>query len=614
MTYLHCPRLHFAGAFVADPSTVNNDYNHYEKPFDRDTEWVQTTNGTGGWWNPEGRHSFRFENVSVSSAVGPDGGPVTDDPVVGLWFVTRGLRPAKLVDLDPDQQMASTIFGLRVAIVDTTGGVLVEGVMEPAPFADIWRRSLVGGGDEAASAAYQSALEIVRWPEPSPSPLLQQLRDATGDGLLSIKFNVDGYSMNPASPGFTRGRVVGTVGPATADEPAHTVIGRQFGTEEIPLGLAFPSTRPQSGVNYFPGVVDTAARKVRLDLGNALPVATAGGAVDDIGVLVLACRADDDSVSEIASIDYRGTRWYETTAGIVDLPEDRQLTDEELGRVATGRLQLVALRNGQAEPVSEEAPVHVRADTFVARLDPSDEWVAHLYVTQRGQPVSGATVNLFLLLPGEPDAAANFPVGGLTFPDSVTTDARGVAEATFVAADPGNPRFFYFNDDPVRRHVDGQVYRVGYAVDGVVPRNPSNLLSVLVWNTFVPDDPPTWHGSMSTVLVQYANLYPWMTTSGPRLDLALYEQVAAQREDILRVLDLPVTEPGHMPVSRDLSGSRRAAMAAWLTNLGPDGKPLLGEERARREVPEAPAERRPVPDAELGGKSAAARRLSIGPR
>jgi hypothetical protein len=347
-------------------------------------------------------------------------------------------------------------------------------------------------------------------------------------------------------------------------------------------------------------------------------MATAGGTVGDIGVLVLACRAADGSISEIASIDYRSAGWYETTAGVVDLPGDRQLTADELARVAAGRLLLVALRNGQTRAVSEEAVVHVRADTFVARLDPGGEWVVRLHVTQRGQPLAGATVALFLLLPEDPDAQANFPIGGLSFPDSVTTDAQGVAEATLVAADPGDPRFFYFNDDASREHVDGQVYRVGYAVDGVVPPNPSNLLSVLVWSSFTPDDPPTWHGSMRKVLTQYGDLYPWMTKFGPRLDMAAYEQIAAQREDILRVLDLPVTDPGYMPVSRDMSASRRQALRTWLTNVGPDGKPLLGEERAPREVaeprPAAPTGRQPAPDAELGGKSAAARRLGIAPR
>jgi hypothetical protein len=191
-----------------------------------------------------------------------------------------------------------------------------------------------------------------------------------------------------------------------------------------------------------------------------------------------------------------------------------------------------------------------------------------------------------------------------------------MAKATLVAADPGDLRFFYSGGR--REHVDGQVYLIGYQVDGIDQPNPSNLLSVLVWGTFVPDDPPTWHGSMRKVLTQYGNLYPWMTKFGPRLDLAVYEQVTAQREEIIAVLDRPVTDSRYMPVSRDMSGSRRKAILTWLANPGPDGKPLLGEEPAPREVAEAApppaAARRAGADAELGGKTAAGQRLSIAPR
>jgi hypothetical protein len=619
MSYLDCPRFHFAGTFFSDPSTVNNDPNHYDNDaFDRTSGWDPALDG---WWNPEGRHAFRFEGVTVRSAVGSDGAPVAGDPVVGLRFVTRGLVPAKMVDLDTDQQLVSTIFGLDVALVDGAGNILVEGAMEPAPFTDIWRRGSAGSGDEAASATYQSTLEVLTWGDVSSSPFLEELREAVGDGLLSIKFTTDGYSMRSTGPGgaanprFRRGRIVGTVGAAGAGEPRHTVVGRQFGSEVFPFGSATPGFRPSAGINYFPAIVDAAAGKVRLDLGNALPAAQAGGATQDIGALTLECQADDGSVTEIGSIDYRDAGWYETTAGVVDLPAGRALSDAEAERVADGRLRLVARRPGAPPRVVEEAPVHVRADAFVARLDPGDEWVVRLHVSRRGQPLAGAQVNLFLLLPALPPGA-EFPVDGLSVPDTVTTDADGVAEATLVAADPGTSRFFYSGDP--REHVDGQVYLVGYQVDGIDPPNPSNMLSVLVWNTFVVDGPVTWHGSMREVLTQYGNLYPWMTKFGPRLDLALYEQAAAQREDIVDVLSRPVTDARYMPVSRDMSGSRRAALLAWLTDVGPDGKPLLGQEppvdRAAAVAPAPAGVRRAGPTAELGGKTAAGQRLHIAPR
>jgi hypothetical protein len=618
MSYLDLPRLHFAGTFFSDPSTVNNDPGNFDMDaFDRAVGWDPER---GGSWNPDGRHAFRFEGVTVRSAVLDDTGPAAD-PVVGLRFVTRGLVPAKLVDLDTDQQLVSEIFGLTLALVDAAGAILVEGTMRPAAFTDIWRRGTGGGGgDEAACAAYQSTLGDLRWGATSSSPLLQRLRDAAGDGPLSIKFNLDGYSMGRTAPDgapnprFARGRLVGTLGVAAPGEPAHTVLGRQFGTEVHPPGATSPGFRPATGVNYFPGVLDAVAGRVRLDLGNALPVRPAGGPVQDIGELVLARRAGDGSVTDIATIDYRAPGWYEFTAGVVDLPADRALDADEITSAADGTLLLLARRPGLAPTVVEEAPAHVRADAFVARLDPGDQWTVRLHVTRRGQPLDGARVRLFLLLPDGPDAA-DFPVGGLAFPASVTTDATGTATASLTAADPGEPRFFYSGDR--REHVDGQVYLVGYQVEGVAQPNPSNVLSVLVWSAYTPDEPPSWHGSMRELLTRYGNLFPWMTKFGPRLDTAVYEQIAAQREDVVDVLSRDVEDPRYMPVSRDMSTARRKALLSWLTALGPDGRPLLGEEAARpRREAAAP---RPAggPDgtaSTLGGKTAAAQRRHIAPR
>jgi hypothetical protein len=45
---------------------------------------------------------------------------------------------------------------------------------------------------------------------------------------------------------------------------------------------------------------------------------------------------------------------------------------------------------------------------------------------------------------------------------------------------------------------------------GEAQGNLSDFLSVLVWDDFTPDMPPTWLGSIRPILTQYANLYPIM--------------------------------------------------------------------------------------------------------
>ena len=155
--------------------------------------------------------------------------------MVGLPLKNSSDRvDAKLVDLDPDQQMVSMIFGLEVRIADpVSGAVLMTGQLTPVPFMDIWGRG--GEGDTGASVFYHSTLVDVVWGDLSTSPALQALQAATLQGQLSMRFMLDSYNMGGAKRGY--GRIVGTIGPALAGEPAHFVAGRHLAsTANSPLG------------------------------------------------------------------------------------------------------------------------------------------------------------------------------------------------------------------------------------------------------------------------------------------------------------------------------------------------------------------------------------------
>jgi hypothetical protein len=587
MSYLDTLRFHFAGRFFSNPSTVNNHPAHWNSgQFDRSRHWKSGIGGgpEHGWWNPEGANLFRLETVTIKSAAYEDGSPADpgSDGLFRFRLASPGRNPGKMVDLDPDQQLVSMIFGLDIALVDDAERTALQASFEAAPFTDIWRKGPPPGGDEAASVAYQSILHVRSWGDLTSSKFLQQLRQAATDNILSIKFNLDGYSMNAADAAkFAKGRIVGTIGPAKASEPRHWVKGRHFGNEVHPAGSASPGFITNSGVNYFVAVHDQTRGQIRLDLGNALPVSPAGGPNQDIGRLFLGWRNMDASVTEIAEVPYLAQDWYETTAGIIELPPDRALTAAETDAIAISPLCIVAHRQDERTIVSQEACAHVRADLFVARLDPGDSTVVRLHASRLGRPLANTRINLAHFIPPGRDAAANFPVSALRLPRFVLTDAAGNAEVAMAADDPGNPRFFQnghvgINPGSRRVHVDGQVYMIGYEIDGEPQPNPSNFLSVLVWNNFVPDEPPTWEGSMGDVFVQYGNLYPWMTNFGPELDLADYDQVADAGADILQVLSLAQSHAHYMPVTRDLSKSRRDAMVRWLTQPGPDGRPRRG--------------------------------------
>jgi hypothetical protein len=602
MSYLGPLRLHFAGRFQASVSTVNNDPIHFDNTtFQPSFQELMAPNAMNGWWNPHGDADFRLIGCGVTSAFLADGSPApVDDPVRQMLIADSDrAAPAKMADLDPCQQMVSMIFGLEVRIADATGATVARGAFEPAAFIDIWERAPGPFSDEGAGAYYQSVLTNVEWGDMGGSPFLHALRAASPDGILSIKFMVDGYNGQFGAPEFTRGRIVGTIGPGAAAEPRHLVRGRHL-------------VAGQDGqLNACNAVVDEAGAKVYLDLGNALPTTAAGGDLANVGALSL--QAGDETLCPVPYEPSAG--WYAQTAGVVVLPSDRPLEAAELEQIAASPLSIVCA--GQPAPAAVEASLFVRPDQFVFRCAPGDEATVSFYATNLGRPCANATVALQLNSDGlQPPAGpggvspagwtVGVPESAVSFPASVSTDAAGVAVVSVATADPGWPRDY----------IDGQVYGISATLaddDGALA-NPWSFVSLRVFSGFEADDPVTWNGSLQPVFQQYANLYPIMQDF---LDLSSYEDVCAHRELLLLAFGLDPADSNSMPVTRDLSSAKRKAILSWLGSPGPDGNPLLGN------APAAPRPRAypPVPGGTelenlkvqlLGGKAAAfARRNSV---
>lgn len=513
--------------------------------------------------------------------------------------------PAKIVDLDPCQQMVSMLFGLEVRIADTTRASLVRGAYEPGAFFDIWARAPGGFSDPTACAYYQSVLTGVEWGDVGSSTFLTALRGASPDGLLSIKFMVDGYNATFGDPEFTRGRIVGTIGPGSLADPAHMVRGRQL------VANLNDQLVPEGGINFCTAVVDRAMSKVFLDLGNALPTKSPAGDIDATTVGELSLQVGDVS---LCPVPYQGSGWYEQTAGIVALPADRPLTAAELEQIAATPLSLV--RAGQTTPAVVESPVYVRPDQFVFRCDPGEDASVRYYATKLGQPYGGATINLKQdsdgLQPPSPQAqypgqvypakwGVGDPPAALSFPGTATTDGDGVAVVTISTSDPGKPRVY----------IDGQVYGVTatLADGGGIPADPWNFVSLLVWSGFEADDPVTWFGCLQPIFQQYANLYPIMQDF---LDLSSYEDVCANTHLLRLAFGLPIEDGNSMPVTRDLSRAKRAAILSWLNDpdlpLGTPPPALPAPDL----TPAAASEPGRVSAQELGGKGAAnLRRISV---
>jgi hypothetical protein len=605
MSYLLGPRLHFAGRFKANVSTVNNDPTHFDNA--NFQPGFQQPGDDGGWWNPGGSGVWELLHCTITSGVFADGKVVNtaaEDPVVGFTVADGESPRAKLVDLDSEQQLVSQIWGLQV-VVSQVGGAnpVFSGAFEIAAFTDLWSRSSAGngGGDTSMGACWQSVLSGVTWGDVGNSPLLQKLKEATAAGLLSIKFNVDGYNMESTSPNFVTGRIVGTIGAVSANEPHQFVRGRHC----MPLNGA-PVT-----VNFFPAVVDEARGKLIADLGNALPTTTIGGPIDPSKPLELGMFPPNRRFVSLGRVNIGGNGWYEKTAGVCEFPPDRKLTSTELDNLKKTPIALGVGSGNNVTVLAREGldGLHVRADAFVYRMSPGDNATATLYATRFGKPLPNVSLSAFFnsrrLQGGDGNLAVATPASALTFPTNLTTDQNGGASLALAAHNPGNPR----------QYIDGQVYGVGYGLPQSAQgaggySNPWNFISVLVWSAFQPTPSLTWWDDIHPILQQYANLYPFMKF----IKLGDYNDVVANTEMLRQVFNLPQGDAHYMPVTRDLSPAKRQAILNWLNTTGNNGQPNLGTPPPVAVA--ALAEAAPVAeaiDASGGGKSAALRRLTPRP-
>ena len=568
MSYLDAVRLHFAGQFQADPSTVNNTTTFY----DNATFEKRFQKPPFGLWNPEGGSAWRLVECRVTRVCYADGTSTTDpavDPVVGLRIADANKRVAgKLVDLDPEQQMVSEIWALLVRLTD---GVVdsFSGPFATAAFTDLWLRAMERGRprQQPLCAIYQSVIGPVAWGDMRNSRFLKELRAAATEDMLSIKFNVDGYDRDNTIPTFTLGRMVGSIGPAHADEPRHFVLGRHLGGTEMHL-------------NYFPCVVDAKAKRLTADFGNAIATGKPGGALLNIGDLALAyVNPSTGNLAGIGAVAYRDPGWYESTAGVQAFP----LSDAAVSAIASSPIMLTI--NGS--PALQENPVYVRADQFVYRLSPGDTAEVQLYATRFGALQDGAQIAVQFdssqLQGGPSDPPVGTPTSAITgfTPGTPIVAKNGRATLALTAGDPGNPRGY----------VDGQVYGVRPMPLGIA-RNPSSgwinsadFISLLVWNAF--DAPqPTWYGQMQEIFTQYGNLYPLMDKL---IDLTSYDAVVAHKDILKFAFGLPDSDPNSMPVTRDLSPAKRAAILRWLDD------PQLGTPPPPQDAPAALEAASPAP-------------------
>ena len=200
------------------------------------------TPGEAGW-NPMGAAQWWLEECTVLSAVKPDGTQVdAGDAVLGALVQSPSPKTpmsdgqggfydiAKMVDLDPDQQGRSAVFGLRISVTLPNGAGL-QGLMTVPELRQLNGRISGARGSWGAVGNWMGTLQSVQWNgDISGSLLLMALQASSAQGL-AVKLTVDLHQNNPANVFtsgdlFCYGRVLGSIGPALAGELAQVVPGR----------------------------------------------------------------------------------------------------------------------------------------------------------------------------------------------------------------------------------------------------------------------------------------------------------------------------------------------------------------------------------------------------
>jgi hypothetical protein len=536
MSYLKVPRLVFSGKFSADVPTVNNESGHYNSD-DFRTRY-HMPGEANGLWNPNGGGAFRLSDCIVKRVDYLDGSYCDDplkDPVIGLPLSSTDSRAsAKMVDLDPSQQITE-IWGLQLTLGDSNAAA-IRADYDPAPFYDMWRRA-AGMNDAASSSSYQSYLTLTQWENNIGSRFLQELEQASGGKAekLSIKFNVDGFNIDMNSPEFTFGRIVGAIGVYEAQEPAYFIAGRAlYPQSDLPVNFGIAYCRIENNIAY-------------VDAGNTFSTGE-GGAIQPLGPFALTVIDEEGRPQILGEIKYADPGFYEASAGVVAVPFAPELAT----LVASRPLAFLHLPSNIIALRENEDGIFIRADKTIFRFNPHEQASTKIFATCFGQPLSGQVLKLNY----DPTYRLGEPRSALTFPNTVTTNAAGIAEVLLTAGDPGNPRAF----------VDGQTYVINYWTDATAyasALNKRGLITARVFSGYTVPDDPTWMEHVHPIFRQYAELYPVMK---PIVDLSNYASVIQRLHIIRNVFQLPVTSPNYMPVTRDLSAAKLAMIRKWLDN------------------------------------------------
>jgi hypothetical protein len=380
---------------------------------------------------------------------------------------------------------------------------------------------------------------------PSASISVEGFRSA---GLIALRFVTYGYDLTSNT-----GKVVGTLGPGSPDEPTQFLKARRLEPGNNP-NLVGP--RIYWGLwGPAPFKLDEKRKQLVIDLGNSVPETTPGGPRFAAGPLKARVTPASGTPVDLGSFDYTQGH-YETSAGV----EELAVTDAQIALLKSRPLE-VFLDGPPAKPVVlSERPTGTNLETAepTLRMNPGDTHTVDLFATAFGAAKASQVVKARLTTGGaRTSAGLSFTVLG-----GSKTDANGRVQIKFTAADPGKVRF--------GGKLDGQIFFVEYdwgaAATGAAPDWRGRIV-VRVFNKQAAVAKPKW-ADVRDIFEEYARLYPGMKGILDLSDLAKVQDPANIKK-IQDTLNLPETDPHFMPVSHDLSRDKRDLILRWLAAGAP---------------------------------------------
>lgn len=505
-------------------------------------------------WNPNGQHNFSLNNCAVTNIV-MDG--VVNPRLKGTVSTAQN---GVLVDLDTEQQGVSQIIGMKLTV--TVGGGSVTGTFVPVNFFDMFVRingkssQAALSGDGRFSAAYQSVLTHLQWNE-GKSPFLIALK-AASPAMLSIRMNVDGYHDGTTGDPFTIGRVAGTIGPQSANEPTSFTNARYL----RPTASQGAPPSQFGSFNFAQAKSDPARGTLTVDLGNAVPTTWKTGPFPAAvrfpkPGLQVATLTPQGAVDKIIGTFDASQSAYQANAFVQELTVSEPVGANAIGIVSPEQGGLVVM-------AENPTGAFINADQYVFRMNPGDSAAVTLWANTFEVPAAGITAMLYPSNSGlqpVPGIAVGTPPGVLSYPVSITTGSDGRATFTIKAGNPDNPR----------GPIDGQLYGVGWTWANDVNPDPNAFVSVHVFDSVPIPDKPSWWQDVYPILNQYSYLYPAMQAI---LAINDYDTVVQNVTVIIQRLTLPEDNPGYMPITRELSADKLAILLKWANDpQHPQGTP-----------------------------------------